>query len=126
MKGPDIFYITVERESHYIFSVTDDQDSFTLIVEGGLPENANMHNQGSTYMLTWTLMRFSSDFNRTIRIVAKDGLNATALLVPQLQVCACGEGGNCTVEGLLSSIENPLVMNCECNEGKLCYCTVTM
>lgn len=91
------------------------------MVEGGLPLNATLHNNGSSYILTWT---FSSTFdqlsvfNQTIQIVGRDELNATSLLVPQIQLCACGEGGNCTSEGLLDVSVNPLILDCDCSQGQ--------
>lgn len=105
----------------YTFTVSDDHNNFTLMVEGGLPDNATLHNNGSYYILTWTFSNpidQLSVFNNTIHIVAKDELNATSLLVPQIQICACGEGGNCTSEGLLNASVNPLILNCECSEGQ--------
>ena len=94
---------------------------FTLMVEGGLPDNATLHNDGSSYTLTWMLARSPQqlfDFNQTIQIIARDELNATSLIVPQIQICACGEGGNCTSEGVLNASVNPLILDCECSEGQ--------
>jgi hypothetical protein len=112
--------IAVGRPSVYTFTVTDDSDNVMPIIERGLPPNADLVMNGSTYTLTWLLMSSDLiDFNRTIRITARDSLNASSLLVPQLQICACdSEGGNCTLEGLIDIIANPLILNCECNLGK--------
>ena len=112
--------ITVGQPSVYTFTVTDDSDDVMPVIEGGLPQNANITNNGNMYTLTWLLMSSDLvDFNRTIRITARDSLNASSLLVPQLQICACNSvGGNCTLEGLIDIIENPLLLNCECNLGK--------
>ena len=122
LEGSDVFMVTVGQPSVYTFTVTDDSDVVVPVIEGGLPENANLTSEGNVYTLTWLLMSPTSDllnFNRTIRIIATDTLNATSLLVPQLQVCACNsEGGNCTLEGLIDIIANPLILNCECNLGK--------
>ena len=100
--------------------MTDDHNNFTLIVEGGLPDNANLQVDGSLYTLTWTLslpLHQINVFNKTMQIIAKDELNATALLAPQIHICACGEGGNCTSEGLLNVSSNPLILNCDCSPG---------
>ena len=119
--GNDTFMITVGQPSTYTFTVMDDSDSVMPVIEGGLPANANLTNEGSMYTLTWFLM--SSDlvnFNRTIRITARDSLNASSLLVPQLQVCACSStGGNCTLDGLINIVANPLILTCQCGLGKL-------
>ena len=112
--------ITVGEPSAYMFTIMDDSDNVVPMIEGGLPPNANLTNNGNTYTLTWLLMSSDlTDFNRTIRIIARDSLNASSLLVPQLLICACNSaGGNCTLEGLIDVIANPLILNCECNLGR--------
>ena len=99
----------------------DDGDDVMPMIEMGLPPNAELVNDGNTFNLTWLLMSSDLiDFNRTIRITARDSLNASSLLVPQIQICACNsEGGNCTLDGLIDIIANPLILNCQCGLGKL-------
>ena len=122
LEGSTMFVITVGRPSVYTFTVTDDSDNVMPMIEMGLPPNAELANDGNTYTLTWLLMSSDLiDFNRTIRITARDSLNASSLLVPQIQICACNsEGGNCTLDGLIDIIANPLILNCECGLGKPC------
>ena len=121
LEGSSRLFITIGQPSAYTFTVTDDSDSVIPVIEGGLPANANLTKEGNEYTLTWLLM--TSDlvnFNQTIRITARDSLNASALLVPQLQICACSStGGNCTLEGLIDVVANPLILNCQCSLGKL-------
>lgn len=121
LEGDDTFMITVGQPSVYTFTVTDENDNVMPMIEGGLPPNADLANDGSMYTLTWLLMSSDLiDFNQTIRITARDSLNASSLLVPQLQICACNSvGGNCTLEGLIDIVANPLILNCECSLGKL-------
>ena len=91
------------------------------MIENGLPENANLTNNGSgLYSIRWTFDASAlPSFNRTLRIIARDDMNATTLLVPQLQLCACNQmGGNCTLEGLIDTVANPLTLNCECSLGE--------
>ena len=119
MDGPQIFFINVDQESTYTFNVMDDRDKAILMVEN-IPEGAYIENNGSVYTIHWLLSAddFPS-FNQTIRIIARDDLNATSLLVPQLQTCACNrQGGNCTLEGLIDITANPLILNCECTLGE--------
>ena len=121
LEGSMIFVVTVGQPSSYTFSVTDDSgESIMPIVQGGLPLGATLTQEGNnTYTLTWTLMLPDPfNFNRTIRITATDSQNASSLLVPQLQICACNsQGGNCTLDGLINIIADPLILNCECNSG---------
>ena len=119
--GPSVFYVMIGEESLYTFNATDDSGDFTLMVEGGLPPNATIDSIDSSYTLTWTLRSTPNqltDFNKTIQIIARDALNATSLLAPQIRICACGEGGNCTTEGVLNISVNPLILNCDCTPGK--------
>lgn len=119
LEGPQIFFINVGQESTYTFTVTDDRDKFTLTIENTL-EGAYVQNNGSLHTIRWLL---SADdlpsFNQTIRIIARDDLNATSLLIPQLQICACNsQGGNCTLAGLIDIASNPLILNCQCTPGE--------
>lgn len=119
--GPTVFFVELGEESYYTFNVTDDHNNFTLMVEDGLPDNATLYKDGGAYTLTWTFISSHdqlSNFNKTIQIIARDELNATSLLAPQIHICACGDGGNCTSEGLLNTSVNPLILDCNCNEGQ--------
>ena len=120
LEGADTFMITIGQPSVYTFTVMDDGDDVMPMIEMGLPPNAELANNSNTYTLTWLLMSSDLiDFNRTIRITVRDSLNASSLLVPQIQICACdSEGGNCTLNGLIDIIANPLILNCECGPGK--------
>ena len=121
LEGNETFTITIGQPSVYVFTLMDDNDNVVQpMIEGGLPQNANLTRDGNMYTLTWLLMSADLvDFNRTIRITARDSLNASSLLVPQLQICACDSaGGNCTLEGLIDIVANPLILNCECSLGK--------
>lgn len=114
-----MFFIDVDQKSTYTFNVMDDRDKAILTVEN-IPEGAYMEKNGSLYTIHWLLSADDfSRFNQTIRIIARDDLNATSLLVPQLQICACNrQGGNCTLEGLIDIAANPLILNCQCTLGE--------
>ena len=115
-EGPQVFTINVGQDSYYTFTVTDDGE-VTLTIE---PEGTYLDKNGSLYTIRWFLA--ASDlpsFNQTIRVIARDDLNATSLLEPQLQICACSsQGGNCTLDGLIDVAANPLILNCQCSLGK--------
>ena len=104
----------------------DDQNEATISIVNDLPNNAYLFNNGSgLYTLRWLIDLPTADlpnFNRTLSIVATDNLNATTLLTPQIQICACDpQGGNCTLEGLIDVMSNPLTLNCECGLGELLH-----
>ncbi len=39
--------------------------------------------------------------------------NAVSVLSVQVQICDCEHGGDCTVDGLQSTVESTLVLSCE-------------
>ena len=120
MEGPQTFQVDIGQESVYIFNATDEGDSFTVNVIGGLPVNSALDPgpNGTVYTFTWTLME--SD-NITVVFSATDSQNATYILTPQVQICRCENNGNCTLDGLLNLEQNPILMNCQCTEGKRNY-----
>ncbi len=37
----------------------------------------------------------------------------------QIQICGCENGGNCTIDGISETSANPLILICNCPEGKI-------
>ena len=64
-----------------------------------------------------TVYENDTSLNATVSFVAMDVMNASSLLDPQVLVCACQNGGNCTLEGILDQDADPFIMNCVCTEG---------
>jgi hypothetical protein len=53
-----------------------------------------------------------------LAFVANDSQGASSIFTPNVEVCACVNGGNCTKDGLLSS-DATIVLNCVCPEGNV-------
>lgn len=115
--GSDTFQVDLNRQSAYTFNATD-EGNFTVTISGDLPSNSSLENIGSLYTFTWTLREI---VNRTLTFLATDSLSAVSMLQPQLLICACENNGTCTTNGLLSTDQNPLIMNCECQPGTSTY-----
>ena len=81
---------------------------------GGL---GTLMQEGESYSLT--VHENDTSLNATVSFIAMDMLNASSLLDPQVLVCACQNGGNCTLEGIIGRDVDPLIMNCICTEGIL-------
>ena len=113
LNGSAVFMVTIGQSSTYQF-VANDSDTFNLTVLGDL---GGALEQGMDGMHSYTL-KLSAITNSTVSFAAKDTLNASSLLNPQVYVCAC-ENGNCTLEGVLNRNDDPLIMNCICPEGTL-------
>ena len=112
--------MTVGREAVYTFTVEDQGDTFTVEVVGGLPEEATLEDiGGGEYTFRWNLdvVTNRSDVP-ALNFRATGSGGAVSLLTPQLVVCACANGGVCTLSGILNTAVTVLVMNCVCPEGK--------
>ena len=122
--GPTMLRLELNVEATLRFNVTDDKNMFELTTVNGLPENATLVStpqDGYTeYLFSWTI---SSAVTRSLMFEARDGLNASAVLSVQLQVCACMNSSDCTIEGILDTTVANVQLNCECSEGNfLNYC----
>lgn len=94
--------------------VTDPGDEFTLSIQGGLPENSELEEgEEGEYVFRWTLQEITTD---PLVFIANDTDGVASVFVPIVEVCACVNGGNCTLDGLLSSAAT-VVMNCLCSDG---------
>ena len=106
-----MFTITIGQPSIYQFVATD-TNNFTITVMGGIGE---LTQDGDTYSLTVHVN--DTSLNTSMSFLAMDVLNASSLLDPQVLICACQNGGNCTLDGIIGRDADPLIMDCICNEG---------
>ena len=90
---------------------------------GGIPFNATLFGSKGAYTFSWT---FSKVDNSSLTFFAMDSFNATSILSVQLQICACSNGGNCTLIGLFNSDAQSVVMRCDCSEGLFILVTYSL
>ena len=114
LSGSNIFQVNLRQPSVYTFNATDEGDNFTVTISGNQPSNSTLVESGGLYTFTRTLQKLD---NATITFLATDSLNAVTMLMPQTLLCACENDGVCTTEGLLTTDQDPLTMNCECQQG---------
>ena len=115
MTGENLFTVTVGQQAEYTFTVTDAKNTFVVGVLGGLPISSELINQGDgVFTFSWTLQQPT---NMSLTFFARDSLNASSTLSPRVEVCACANGGECTLDGLLSTDYSTVIMNCLCTEG---------
>ena len=109
-----MFNVTVGVENIYTFTVTD-LNGFTVTVNGGgMPQGALLLDDGDgTYTFRWTPETIPTS---DLSFIVEDDLGATTLHSPILHVCACFNGGVCTLEGIST---DQLIRNltCTCTEG---------
>lgn len=70
------------------------------------------------YSFSWTLQEPT---DLSLSFVATNSMNALSLLTPRVKICACSNGGTCTLDGILSIQNNSVVMACECPEGSITH-----
>ena len=111
------FRVNLGQESTFTLYIEDPGDEFTLSVRGGLPENSFLEetDDEGVFDFRWTLEEITTE---PLVFVANDSRGASSLFVPTVEVCACVNGGNCTLDGLLTS-DATVVMNCVCSDGRL-------
>ena len=116
IQGANRFRVNIGEESLYVFNVTDEDENITVSVLGDLPMNSFLEQDDpSTYIFHWNLMQIE---NTTVTFFAIDTVNATSTLAPVVEMCACMNGGNCTLDGIIDPDTTPVVMNCDCPGGK--------
>ena len=98
----------------YQFSVIDNDDTYTVEVLGGIPAGSNLTYDKGVYIFTWTLRQVQ---NVSLTFYAVDSLNASAQLAIPVLICACQNGGNCTLNESLDANVTSVVMTCECLKG---------
>lgn len=109
--GPESFRVNTGQTSTYTFTVTDEDESVDVTVQG--PSTQSLTQNGNTYTFSWTV----SEVNVQVTFVATDSMNVVSTLSPLIEVCACQNNGNCTLEGVLGIEENIIDMRCECTPG---------
>lgn len=118
VNGSSVFMIMVGQESTYNIQAND-SDEFTLKHLGDLPGQLISHGNGA-HSFTVNLSHNETLMNNeTVSFVATDSMNATTLLNPQVHLCACQYGGNCTLDGVQNRNIDPVILNCICPEGWL-------
>ena len=120
MTGETVFDVTVGQRAVYTFTVVDEGDTFTVEVVGGIPKGATFEDNGEgEYTFSWNLEVVTNRSDvPALRFRATDSGGAVSLLTPQLVVCPCTNGGECTRRGILNTILSVLIMNCICPEGQ--------
>ena len=118
ISGAPRFRVNTGEESIYAFNVTD-SDNFNVSVMGETPSSASLESDGTAYTFRWVL---ALPDNISVAFSAVDSLQARSVLNPQVEICACANGGTCTLNGILDLDADPVVMNCECPEGIMYIC----
>ena len=113
----DTFSVKIGQMNIFNFTVQDADGNIIVNVLGEVSptELIIVNKGGNQYSLHY---RPTAVSNKTMTLIA-DPHNASATFTPSLHFCACLNGGNCTLEGLVLSDAQTLTMNCACSEGKL-------
>lgn len=120
ISADSLLQINIGVAVEYTLIVVDPIDSVTLSIEGGLPDNSALTSLGDgTYVFRWNL---DEPTTKTLVFIANDSRGAAASFVPRVEVCACKNGGVCTLDGVLTS-NSTILLHCLCTEGTT-YCAI--
>ena len=108
------FKVTTGTESVYSLIVSDPGDNFTLSVQGPVQDYSLNFVGDGTYVFHWNL---SEPTFEPLVFIATDSGGASSSLIPTVEVCACANGGNCTLDGLLTG-NSTVILKCQCPQGK--------
>ena len=116
---------TVGEESVYTFTVSSDIENINVMIlhEGKetLPSGVQLNNpDGDSWTITWRPADNTSVLNLTIVAVHLNMNNISSVFNPIVLLCACDNGGNCTTDGL-PPFDSFATLNCDCPEGKLSH-----
>ena len=107
-------------ESTFNILVTDpNEDDFTFTFEGGLASaDVSELTKLSDGEFVYRIALFDLPTLETSPLVfhANDSRGAVSSFIPSLEVCACINGGECTLDGT-EGIDATVIMNCICPEG---------
>ena len=120
--APETFMATVGEESVYTFTVNSDSENINVIIlhegEETLPSGVQLNNpDGDSWTITWTPADNTSVLNMTIVAMDLNFENISSIFNPVVQLCACENGGNCSTDILLDIDYSFIVLNCECPGG---------
>ncbi len=111
-----MFNVTVGVQNIYTFRVSD-SNNFTVAIDELMPQGSQLFDDGNgRYTFRW---RPESSPSTILSFVAVDELGAATLHSPVLHVCACFNGGQCTLEGVPSTDQLIQNLTCICPEGNV-------
>ncbi|XP_064384249.1 uncharacterized protein LOC135333252 isoform X3 [Halichondria panicea] len=114
--------VTIGVEAIFDLKVNDSNgDAFSLHVQStALPGRWTLNNVTATdYIFRWSLFEVTSE---QLVFVSTDSGGSSSTFIPRVEICACVNGGNCTLSGVRNG-NATLVMNCYCNNaysGQFC------
>ncbi|CAB4021536.1 mucin isoform X2, partial [Paramuricea clavata] len=114
-----VFNLTVGEEFVYTLSAEDADGDNLEFTNTDLPPGATVERNGNNITFRW-LVNSIQPFNLSFSV--QDTKNASTILVPIINVCACENGGLCvqqatTMETQGLSFSQHQVLNCECATG---------
>ena len=109
-----VFRVNTDTESLYYLTVSDPEDNITLNVQGGLPPNSVLEEFGDgDFIFRWNLAEPPTE---PLVFIATDSVGASSSFIPIVEVCACVNSGNCTLDGILTT-NSTIMLKCLCPQG---------
>ena len=125
ISAPQVFFGTVGKESNYIASITSSVGFITFALNGtigsdSLPSNMRSEINSTTLSLLWTPLHRNENFVLYVisYVEVEDTPTAYSLFRPQIQLCDCQNGGECTTDGVLQFDQSYILLQCLCLTGR--------
>ena len=119
INGSDTLFAFVNQSTIYLFTVTDVNDTFSVVLQGNpLPQEEyiflNLTQPDGVYNFTWTP---TSTQSVSIQFLATDSIGAATLAHPLVRLCACHQGAMCTDTNGDGGKDKFLVQRCSNGPG---------
>ncbi len=107
--------VNIGEESVLVLTVVDSEDNFTVSILNSLPDNPTLEKSSDNeFVFKWTLQQVT---NESLVFIANDTRDAASMFVATVEICACVNGGICTLDGLFTS-NATILMKCVCPKGE--------
>jgi fibulin 1/2 len=121
VNGNNMLFAFVNQTTIYSFTVTDVNDTFTVVLQGTPPPVgeyafSNIATPRGVYEFTWTPTTTQSV---SIQFLVTDSAGAATLLHPLVRLCACHQelNASCTDSTGDAGEDNFLIQSCTCGSG---------
>ena len=123
VNGSDTLFAFVNQTTIYLFTVTDVNDTFNIVLQGTLPPEeeyrfSNKTHADGVYNFTWTP---TSTQSVSIQFLVIDSAGEATLLHPLVRLCACHQelSAKCTDASGDARAGKFLIQSCSCGPGDI-------
>lgn len=110
--------VTLNQQSSSTITVMD-TNLMSFTIRNVDMENATLVEDNHdgivhTFIFTWTP---TAIIENPVVFMATDDMGASSEYQPRIEFCQCLNGAECTLEGVLNQLANPVDLNCICSNS---------